>query len=184
MDLSAANEKLLKALAIAMVDHPAGTFKDIAEAAGVSKATLNRFCGTRNNLIERLFNYGSTVISQVMDNANLQDAPPLEALQRLIENHLTHRELLAFLAFQWRPDSLDERAGGSRWQPYSDALDNFFLRGQHEGVFRIDISAQVLTEMFASIIYGFVDAERRGRVARVGMATQVMQFFLQGATSR
>ena len=50
-----AEEKLLKALAVAMVEHPRGTFKEIAQAAGVSKATLNRFCGTRDNLIEMLF---------------------------------------------------------------------------------------------------------------------------------
>lgn len=48
MDLTAADEKLLKALAIAIVDHPRATFKEIAQAAGVSKATLNRFCGTRD----------------------------------------------------------------------------------------------------------------------------------------
>ncbi|EPB7030303.1 transcriptional regulator, partial [Pseudomonas aeruginosa] len=50
MDASVADEKLLKALAVALVDHPRGTFKEIAEAAGISKATLNRFCGTRDNL--------------------------------------------------------------------------------------------------------------------------------------
>lgn len=43
MDLPAADEKLLKALAIAIVDRPRATFKEIAQAAGISKATLNRF---------------------------------------------------------------------------------------------------------------------------------------------
>ncbi len=62
MDLTAADEKLLKALAIAIVDHPRATFKEIAQAAGVSKATLNRFCGTRDNLIEMLLDHGSVVI--------------------------------------------------------------------------------------------------------------------------
>lgn len=62
MDLTAADEKLLKALAVALVDHPAGTLKDIAQAAGVSKATLNRFCGTRANLIEMLLNHASDLM--------------------------------------------------------------------------------------------------------------------------
>ncbi|MFJ4142885.1 TetR/AcrR family transcriptional regulator [Pseudomonas sp. NPDC089734] len=181
MDLPAADEKLLKALAVALVDHPAGTFKDIAQAAGVSKATLNRFCGTRNNLIEILLNHGCVLMNKVIEQADLEQAAPLEALDRLIDGHLTHREILVFLCFQWRPDSLDESCGGSRWIPYSDALDAFFLRGQREGVFRIDISAPVLTETFASLLFGLVDAERRGRVARAGMAPLLMQFFLQGA---
>jgi TetR/AcrR family transcriptional repressor of mexCD-oprJ operon len=181
MDLPAADEKLLKALAVALVDRPRGTFKDIAQAAGVSKATLNRFCGTRDNLIEMLMNHSSVVINRVIADANLDSAPPREALHELIEGHLTHRELLAFLIFQWRPDSLDLDAGGSRWLPYSDALDAFFLRGQKEGAFRIDIAAPVLAELFASIIFGLVDAERRGRVARSGMALLAGQFFLEGA---
>lgn len=183
MDLPAADERQLKALAIAIVDHPRATFKEIAQAAGVSKATLNRFCGTCDNLIEILLNHGSVVINRVIADADLAEAAPLEALHCLIDDHLTHRELLAFLAFQWRPDTHDLNAGGNRWLPYSDALDGFFLRGQREGVFRIDIAAPVLTEIFASLIFGLVDAERRGRVARSGMTVLIEQFFLKGASS-
>ena len=84
MDLTAADEKLLKALAIAIVDHPRATFKEIAQAAGVSKATLNRFCGTRDNLIEMLLDHGSVVIYRVIADADLESAP-LDALHRLIE---------------------------------------------------------------------------------------------------
>lgn len=177
----AADDKLLKALAVALVDHPRGTFKDIAEAAGISKATLNRFCGTRDNLIEMLMEHGSVVMNQLIEDAGLTERPIAEALHRLISDHLVHRELLAFLVFQWRPDSLDEDAGGTRWMPYSDALDAFFLRGQKEGVFSIDIGAPELTEMFISVVFGMVDAERRGRVARAAMATVIEQFFLKGA---
>lgn len=176
-----ADEKFLKALAVALVDHSTGTFKDIAEAAGGSKATLNRFCGTRANLIEILLIHASELMNKMIADADLQNAPPLEALQRLIDNHLTHREMLVFLVFQWRPDTMDESCGGLRWLPYSDALDAFFLRGQREGLFRIDISAPILTETFASLLFGLVDAERRGRVARTGMDAVLLQMFMQGA---
>ncbi|UCJ14744.1 transcriptional regulator [Pseudomonas sp. MM211] len=179
----AAEEKLLKALAVAIVEHPRGTFKEIAQAAGVSKATLNRFCGTRDNLIEMLFDYGSVVMNQLIADADLQHAPPQEALQRLVDGHLAHRELLVFLIFQWRPDSLDECGEDARWLPYTNALDQFFLRGQRENVFRIDIGAPVLTELFASLLFGLVDGERRGRVARAGMGSSLMQFFMQGAAA-
>lgn len=178
---STADEKLLKALAVALVDHPRGTFKDIAQAAGISKATLNRFCGTRDNLIEMLMEHGSVVMNQLIEDAGLIERSIPEALHRLISDHLIHRELMAFLAFQWRPDSLDEDFGGTRWLPYGDALDAFFLRGQKEGVFRIDIGAPELTEMFISVVFGMVDAERRGRVARAGMASIIEQFFMKGA---
>ncbi|MCD5993421.1 LacI family DNA-binding transcriptional regulator [Pseudomonas sp. CDFA 602] len=184
MELPAADEKLLKALAIAVVDHSDGTLKDIAQAAGVSKATLNRFCGTRANLTEMLLNHASDLMNQMIVDADLQRAPPAEALQRLVDNHLKHREMMAFLVFQWRPDTLDETCGGLRWRPYIDALDAFFLRGQREGLFRIDVTAAMLMEMFASLLSGLIDAERRGRVARAGMGAVLIQFFLQGAQTR
>ncbi len=178
-----AEEKLLKALAVAMVEHPRGTFKEIAQAAGVSKATLNRYCGTRDNLIEMLFDYGSEVMNQVIAEADLQHAPVPEALQRLVDGHLVHRDLLVFLMFQWRPDSLHECGEQARWLPYTNALDQYFLRGQQEGAFRIDIGAPVLTELFASLLFGLVDGERRGRVARASMGPSLQTFFMQGAAT-
>ena len=181
MDLTPPQERLLKALAIAIVDRPRDTFKELAEAAGVSKATLNRFCGTRENLAEMLMVYSSKTMNRVIASAGLNDSDPIEALHELIELHLAQRELLMFLIVQWRRDSLDEEAEDLRWKPYSDAMDAFFLRGQTEGFFRIDVSAPVLTELFASILFGLIDAERRGRIARCGMASLVESSFLRGA---
>ena len=45
MTLISHDERLIKALAVAIVDRPRATLKELAEAAGVSKATLHRFCG-------------------------------------------------------------------------------------------------------------------------------------------
>lgn len=180
MTLSAHDERLLKALAVAIVDRPRATLKELAEAAGVSKATLHRFCGTRDNLVEMLMSYGERVLTQVISDCELQTTEPLIALRRLIHEHLTHREILVFLMFQYRPDSLDPAVDG-RWQPYSDALDAFFLRGQQAGVLRIDITAAVFTELFLALIYGMVDAERRGRAASSSSAGMLEGMFLDGA---
>lgn len=140
MTLISHDERLIKALAVAIVDRPRATLKELAEAAGVSKATLHRFCGTRDNLVQMLEDHGETVLNQIIQACDLEHAEPLEALQRLIKEHLTHRELLVFLVFQYRPDFLDPHGEGARWQSYLEALDAFFLRGQQKGVFRIDIS--------------------------------------------
>lgn len=183
MLLTAHDERLLKALAVAIVNRPRATLKELAEAAGVSKATLHRFCGTRDNLVEMLENYGQTVLNQIITACDLQNAEPLGALRRLIGEHLTHRELLVFLMFQYRPDFLSDDECGNRWQSYVDALDAFFLRGQQQGVLRIDITAALFTELFITLIYGMVDAERRGRAASANSASVLEQMFLHGAAS-
>ncbi len=122
MTLISHDERLIKALAVAIVDHPRATLKELAEAAGVSKATLHRFCGTRDNLVQMLEGHGETVLNQIIQACDLEHAEPLEALQRLIKEHLTHRELLVFLVFQYRPDFLDPHGEGARWQSYLEAL--------------------------------------------------------------
>ncbi|WP_194791636.1 TetR/AcrR family transcriptional regulator [Pseudomonas sp. UFMG81] len=178
------DERLLKALAHAIVVHPRATLKALAEAAGVSKATLHRFCGTRDNLIEMLENHGEQVLNQVIRNADLEHAEPLAGLRYLIAEHLKHREMLAFLMFQYHPDTLLSDGEDRRWHAYTQAMDAFFLRGQQLGALRIDISAAVFTEMFLSMMFGMVDAERRGRSASAASAQALEQLFLYGGQVR
>ncbi|MFK3774993.1 TetR/AcrR family transcriptional regulator [Pseudomonas sp. NPDC089406] len=175
------DERLIKALANAIVVHPRATLKELAEAAGVSKATLHRFCGTRENLVAMLEQHGERVLNQVIDNAALASAEPQAAIRHLIGEHLKHREMLVFLMFQYRPDTLLGDSEDRRWLAYTRAMDAFFLRAQQAGVLRIDISAAVFTEMFLSMIYGMVDAERRGRAASANSAQALEQLFLSGA---
>lgn len=135
------DERLLKALADAIVVHPRATLKELAEAAGVSKATLHRFCGTRDNLVNMLESYGDQVLTQVIGNADLHGSDPTAALHRLIVEHLKHREMMIFLLFQYRPDSFDDSETNRPWRAYADALDAFFLRGQQAGL-SVSISAR------------------------------------------
>lgn len=180
---TAHDERLLKALAVAIVDNPRATLKELAEAAGVSRATLHRFCGTRDNLVGMLLRHGEAVLNQVIVTSALDQPDPVPALRRLITEHLKHRELLLFLMFQYRPDTFKSEVDGLRWQSYIDALDAFFLHGQRAGVFRIDITATVFTELFGALITGMVDAERRGRAASSSSVHMLEQFFLHGATT-
>ncbi|MBM9485420.1 TetR/AcrR family transcriptional regulator [Pseudomonas sp. R11F] len=177
------DEQMLKSLTVAVVTRPRATMKELAQLAGVSKATLHRYCGTRENLGQRLEEYAEGTLNMIIRSAGLQHLQPLDALRRLIREHLAHRELLAFLMAQYRPDFLDFERGDTRWQFYLEALDGFFLRGQQKGLFRIDITAAIFTELFITLIYGLVDAEQRGRAANADSARTLEQMFLHGALS-
>jgi TetR/AcrR family transcriptional repressor of mexCD-oprJ operon len=175
------DERLLKALAVAFVDHPRATLKELAEAAGVSKATLHRFCGTRDNLVDRVVDHGFAVLEQIISTPDLLAGEPLAAMRDLIREHLAHREMLVFMMFQYRPETLQSEHDMARMRPYFDALDAFFLRCQQSGLLRIDTPAPVMTELLTSLIWGMVDAERRGRAAPAQSAQTIEQIFLQGA---
>ncbi len=164
------DERYMPALALALVDHPRATLMELAKAIGVSKATLYRFCRTRDQLIERLVAHAAALYAQSLEDARLEQGSVQEALQRLIECHLKHKEIHVFLMYYWRPEFLDESHPDQTWVKGQCTLDNFFLRAQQEGVYRIDISAAAMTELFYSIVIGLIDAERRGRVPRASLA--------------
>lgn len=163
----------LNALALAMVQHPRASLQELAKAIGVSKATLYRFCRTREELIERLLSYGLKVIGETINSAGLDTLPPLEALRNLTEKSLKNREITMFLINYWD----DEKEAPPEWDQQMDA---FFLRGQQAGIFRIDIPAAALSEIWVALLCGLSEAEYRGRIAKAGLADLLERALLQG----
>lgn len=180
---SADDSSILRPLALALVDRPRATLQELAHAVGISKTTLYRFCRTRDELIQRLIAYSTHTLLDAIQSAHLDDGEPVEALRRLITSNLTHPEATLFLMyFWWRadPPEMDVMAE-QNWQV---TLDSFFLRGQQQGLFRIDMPAAALTEIWSSIVVALVDAERRGRVARVGLEALIENAFLTGTLAQ
>ena len=167
-------DELLKRLAVAMAENPRSTIKELAEASGVSNATLNRFCGTRNNLENMIAQKAGKAMARIIETA-VKDFDDYKAgLKALIDVHYKEHELLR-VAFTLQSNEDEEQ-----WLPYSKSIDAFFLKGQKQGAFRIDFSVGFLSEIFISSICGLIDAERRGRVAKIGIAESFEDFFLRG----
>lgn len=172
-------EKYFPALARALLDEPRASLQDLAKAVGISKATLYRFSHTRDELVNRLFAYCSQVFSDIIENADLANGPVEEALARMTASYLEHNELSAFLLYYWK-DAVKDPDVTNGWYM---AMDAFFLRGQREGVFRLDIPSPALTEMWFAIMSGMADAERRGRIARAGLPSLIQGAFMHGVAA-
>lgn len=174
------DDKGMAALAAALAQTPGATYQEIATAVGVSRATLYRFCSSREELVQRVLNHAIARIMKVLHDARLDEGSPIEALDRLLEGEYQHRELHVFMSAFWsREIELDPEVAPAL-QSYDKALDNFFLRGQREGVFRIDIPAAALNESLTWLLIGLMDAERRGRIARASVLATARALFLEG----
>jgi len=169
--------EFLASLAGALVQHPRATLKELAQAIGVSKATLYRFCKTREELIQRLAEHGVGALNAAIEKADLRATAISKGLRNLLENLFEHRELTSFLMIYWK----DLHVSQDVEDGWTVSLDEYFLRGQQQGIYRIDISAIELTEIFISLVLGMVDAEQRGRVARAGLVLLTEKAFLSGA---
>lgn len=175
------DDKALAALAVAMVQNPRGTYQDLAAAVGVSRATLYRFCRTREELILRLLRHSSRRLTDGLEDAQLEAGEPKQGLDRLIESHLKHKELVSFITQYWQADSELDPEMAADWKRNEEAIDAFFLRGQRAGVFRIDISASALNDTLVWLIIGLTDCERRGRIAGAALRGTIADLFMAGA---
>lgn len=176
-----ATEPLLLALALALVDQPRASLQQLATAVGVSKATLYRFCPTRDALVDRLFSESARQFSYAFAKADLLHSPVRQGFRALVEAHMQHKELFIFLIYHWRPEFLAASNSDSPWLGFQRQLDQFFLRAQQQGELRIDVSAAAMSEMFMGMLLSLIDAERMGRVARTELLHSMEQLFFQGA---
>lgn len=179
-DTESVEPRLLQ-LALALVDRPDSNLQELAKTVGVSKATLYRFCPTREELIERILGVAMDTVAEAVEACNLEHAPVGEVIKALIDSHLLNKELTLFLIHYWRPELLMDTNPDARWLSIQKAYDQFFLRAQLEGKLRIDVSAVALAEIFTGIMLVVVDAERRGRIPRTEMAAMMEKMFLSGA---
>ncbi|MFV3308405.1 TetR/AcrR family transcriptional regulator [Pseudomonas sp. NY15181] len=175
--LSSRHPDLFAPLASALADHPRISLQALAKAIGISKPTLHRLYGTREELIERLVARAVATCGAILREADLANAPPQEALRRMIHGSLGHSELATFLMHHCNGAPVKPPEIGA-WEA---ELDAFFLRGQREKVFRIDVPAPVLTELWSRLLIGILNAVRRGRVARASLADLIETSFLHGA---
>jgi TetR/AcrR family transcriptional repressor of mexCD-oprJ operon len=167
-------EQLLRKLTAALSANPRGTTGALAEAAGISRATFNRFCGSRENLMEMIKEQAEKTVQNIIAIAQQSVTDYTHALTDLISAHFENREYLIFAC--GAQDSLSN----AYWNEYLNTLDEFFLNGQKSGVFRIDFSKQMLTELFVSMICAMIDAENRGRVSNAEINSNMTSFFLNG----
>ncbi|HCE5828606.1 TPA: TetR/AcrR family transcriptional regulator [Pseudomonas aeruginosa] len=169
-------EKALKALALALVEAPRANLQELATYVGVSKASLYRFCRTRDELISRVIDLCIAQMQEAIEELMTEGVDPLECLQRFAAKAFEQRELVTFMMKYW--DQSGQMAlVDAQWRKI---IDGFFLRGQQAGVFRIDLPAATLTETWTGVLQSLVDAERRGRVARSGLPEVAQAFLLDG----
>jgi TetR/AcrR family transcriptional repressor of mexCD-oprJ operon len=168
------DEQLLKKLAAAMTANPRATTQELAEAAGISRATFNRFCGTREKLVEMILEQAQKSFQAIINLAGKEVTDYQAAVSDLMAVHFENQEYLVFIC---QAQNILEN---TYWDSYLEALDSFFLKGQKAGAFQLDFPNQMLTELFLSMICGMIDASYRGRVATSGMENKMLAFFLNG----
>lgn len=83
-----------------MATHPRDTFTELATIVGVSKATLHRIYGTRNDLEKLLLQQSDTIIQGIIRLANSDFNDYIDGLNQLIAAFYGNKELFRWLFFR------------------------------------------------------------------------------------
>lgn len=182
---NALDDKLASALALALSQRPRANLQQIARSAGISKATLNRIAPTRKAVIAMLMERATTHLQEALAKADLATPPFADALGRLTANVMQERAFFMFWSMAQWVEILNDQDYATDEIPipssYGKALEEFFLRGQKAGVFRIDLPAKWLVNAYNFTLYAAVESAHRGEIATVGMESLVDKTFLRGA---
>ncbi|MDT0268697.1 TetR/AcrR family transcriptional regulator [Streptomyces sp. DSM 44915] len=175
-------EHVLRTAADLLTRQATATMAEVARAAGISRATLNRHFAGRDDLVRALEELGIAECEAALAAARLTEGTATDAVRRLVREVQPCTGLLTFL---YSENQLFE--GGTQnagWTRIDEQLNALFRRGQESGEFRIDLSAVWITEALYGLLGAGSWAVLEGRVARQDFTHMIVELLLGGATRK
>lgn len=174
-------EQVLRAAASLLMRKSSATMDEVARAAGISRATLNRQFAGRDALVRALEELGIAECEAAAARAAVDDGPAPDAVRRLVRELEPAAGLLAFL---YSENQLFENEQNEGWARLDARVVALFRRGQEAGEFRIDLSPVWLTEALYGLLVSAAWAICEGRVAPKDLTSNVTELLLGGALRR
>ncbi|XVQ09511.1 TetR/AcrR family transcriptional regulator [Spirillospora sp. CA-255316] len=149
---------------------------DIAEAAGVARATLYRYFPNRDALRQALYDAAfADLIARVAD-AGLDSATVPEGLARLTR-------AVVGAASKWRALELFHKTPGDAEKLDRELIGpmrGLFERGSAEGAFRGDLAIPTVIEIYVALLEGAVSRVIHGRLGVEEASSAITTIFLNG----
>jgi TetR/AcrR family transcriptional repressor of mexCD-oprJ operon len=167
---------ILEAAARVLSRRPDAAMADIADEAGVGRATLYRHFPTRDSLLQGAEEAAIAELTEGIEAANLGDLTVERAIARSTSVFMrTGAKYAAFITKdEDHPDSVDKERV---IKPVRDVID----RGVREGVLRADPPADVLFEMFSALLERALWLTVAGTTTPEAATDAVVDLFLDGA---
>jgi TetR/AcrR family transcriptional repressor of mexCD-oprJ operon len=150
---------------------------DVADAAGVARATLYRYFPSREALLEALITYSIETAGEQLEVARLDAVPVEEGFARAVRTLVVVGDYFVVLM---RERARSSPAGFE--QRIAMPVRALIERGQSEGELRADIQAPWLLESLLGLIVSVLLASPRLGIE--DMVAAITGLFLDGARAR
>ncbi|MBT2509729.1 TetR/AcrR family transcriptional regulator [Streptomyces sp. ISL-98] len=174
---------ILEAAERVLAEDPGAPMEQIAEAAGLARTTVHRRFANRQALIEALASSAKRQLTNAIEDAHLDTAPPLVALHRATANTLRVKSAWRFTLGNPLAES---GVATDVWAEINARCLEFFGRAQREGL--LDPAADL--EWTRRVYYALIGEALHGPGADQGtqdpdaLATRIVDTLLHGAGPR
>lgn len=151
-------------------ERPDASVDEIARAAGVSRQTVYAHFPSRDALIDAVIGQASAEFAALLDGVDLDQAPPAQALTRLLE---AGWQVAARYPFLWLQPAVDPGKDAARHAPVLDRMLDIVRRGQAGGDFDTTVPASWLLSASLALGRATEDEVKAGRMT-VEQATRAV----------
>lgn len=151
-------------------DRPDASMDEIARAAGVTRQTVYAHFPSRDALIDAVVEQATAEVTGLLDGLDLDQAPPAQALTRLLD---AGWRVAARYPFLWLQPAVDPGKDADRHASVLDRMLDIVRRGQASGDFDASVPAHWLLSACLALGRVTEDEVKAGRMT-IEQATQVI----------
>ncbi len=143
-----------------LAEQPRASMQEVAEAAGVHRATVHRHFPSRDDLLAALRRRSLDDVQALLDDPELTAGDPGDALERLTAETLR----LGDRTRTWRVMPTYDDASDARAAELAAPLRELFERGQIAGEIRTDLPVELLMSAWGGLVLSSLPLMASGRL--------------------
>jgi len=167
---------ILDAAAHVLAARSSASMADVAEAAGVGRATLYRYYESRESLLDALAERAVADAGARLADAGLDRVPVEEAIERIVRAIIAVGDNYAVLVHE-RIEADRAKAERTLGGPIRAVL----ARGIESGVLRDDLPLEILTEFFGGLLTTAITLVSERQIGLEDASAATAGIFLRGA---